>query len=215
MAVQNAKPREKEYKLADERGLYLLVTPKGRKHWRFKYRFAGKEKKLTFGSYPDVTLASARERRDEARSLVAAGTDPSHRLYQAQVDQQAREEETFNSVADEWLGRLALQGRTESTLSKMRWIVGFARPNLGTKPMSAITAPDLLQVLRKIEARGRYHTANRTRRTFGTIFRYAIATGKARYDPAQDLRWALITPKVRHRAVITDPRRVASGHRRL
>lgn len=208
VAVQAAKPRDKEYKLADERGLYLAVTPKGRKHWRFKYRFGGKEKKLSFGSFPDVTLGVARTKRDEARRLVASGKDPSALQKEAEVEQQALEERTFNFIADEWLARLALEGRAEKTLSKMHWMVDFARPALGTKVLAEITAPELLAVLRKIEARGRYETANRARSTFGTIARYAIATGKATHDISYALRGALITPKTVHRAAIIEPKQL-------
>lgn len=208
LAVQAAKPRDKDYKLADERGLYLAVTSKGGKHWRFKYRFDGKEKKLSFGSFPDVGLAAAREKRDDARRLIASGIDPSALQKEAEAEKQAREDQKFNVVADEWLARLAIEGRAEATLSKMRWIVDFARPALGERILSEITAPELLAVLRKIEARGRYETANRARGTFGTIFRYAIATGKATRDVSYDLRGALITPKTTHRAAIVDPRQV-------
>ena len=210
VAVQHAKPREKEYKLADERGLYLLVTPNGGKHWRFKYRFAGKERKLSFGSFPDVSLANARERRDDTRRVIAGGIDPVSTRKQQVNDEQAREEEKFNFVADEWLRKLELEERAESTLSKMRWIVDFARPVIGHKLMSEIAARDLLSVLRPIEARKRYETANRARGTFGTIFRYAIAIGKARYDPSRDLHGALIRPKVNHRAAIVEPRHVGA-----
>ena len=131
LAIQNAKPAEKEYKLADERGLYLAVTPKGRKHWRFKYRFAGKEKKLHFGSFPDVGLADARTRRDEARRLLAAGSDPVVHEQEIEAQKVVQQEATFNFVADEWLARLELEGRARKTLSKMRWMVDFARPTLG------------------------------------------------------------------------------------
>ena len=208
VAIQAAKPRDKEYKLADERGLYLAVTPKGGKHWRFKYRFAGKEKKLSFGSFPDVTLAKARERREEARSIVASGIDPSAIPAQEAADQRAREERTFNFIADEWLARLELEGRADKTLAKMRWMVDFARPALGPRVLDEITAPELLAVLRKIEARGRYETANRARSTFGTIARYAIATGKATHDISHHLRGALITPRTVHRAAITEPKQL-------
>lgn len=209
-AVQSAKPREREYKIADGRGLYLLVTPAGGKLWRFKYRFGGKEKKLSFGNYPDVPLAAARERRDEIRRLIAAGTDPCEVKAQKEAERRAKVEESFNFVADEWLARLELEGRAAATITKMRWIVDFARPALGDKRMSDITAPELLGVLRGIEARGRHETANRTRGTFGTIFRYAIATGKARYDPSRDLHGALIRPKVVHRAAIVEPKQVGA-----
>lgn len=210
VGIQAAKPLEKEYKLADERGLYLAVTPKGRKHWRFKYRIGGKEKKLSFGSFPDVGLADARAKRDEARKLVAAGVDPSLQEQEAEEARKAREEQRFDFIADEWLERLSLQGRAEATITKMRWMVDFARPSLGSKVMSDITAPEVLSVLRKIEAKGRYETANRARSTYGTIFRYAVATGRATRDVCFDLRGALITPKPNHRAAIIEPKQVGA-----
>lgn len=208
VAVQAAKPRETAYKLADERGLYLAVTPAGGKHWRFKYRFGGKEKKLSFGSFPDVSLADARGKRDKARRLIASGVDPTAEQKREQAEQEARQEQRFNVIADEWLDRLALQERAEKTMAKMRWLVDFARPALGDRILSEITAPELLGVLRKIEARGRYETANRLRSVFGTIYRYAIATGRATRDISYDLRGALIVPKTTHRAAIVDPKQI-------
>jgi len=140
VAVHHAKPRDREYKLTDERGLYLLVTPNGGKHWRFKYRFAGAERKLSFGSFPDVSFAAARERRDEVRRSIAAGTDPIAERRQKQAEKRVCDEEKFNLVADEWLAKLELEERAESTPSKMRWMVDFARPVIGHKLMAEITA---------------------------------------------------------------------------
>lgn len=210
VAVTHAKGRAKPYKLADERGLYLLVMPKGQRYWRFNYRFEGKAKTLAFGVYPDVGLADAREKRDAARRMIAAGEDPGAQKKLAAAEERAREQASFGVVVDEWLKRLEKEGRSESTLSKMRWLIDFARPTLGDRPIADITAPELLEVLRKVEARGRYETANRLRSTFGTLFRYAIATGRAQRDVAYDLRGALITPKVRHRSAITEPKAVGA-----
>lgn len=210
VAVSNARPREKAYKLSDDRGLYLLVTPKGSRYWRFKYRFDGKEKTLALGVYPDVGLADARDRRDAARKILAAGRDPGAEKKRLLAESRARREETFAVIADEWLERMEKERRSEATLSKLRWLTDFARPSLGDRPIAEITAPELLAVLRKVEARGRYETANRLRSTFGTIFRYAIATGRAQRDVAFDLRGALITPKVSHHAAITDPKEVGA-----
>jgi integrase len=210
VTVTNAKPREKPYKLSDDRGLFLLVTPKGQRYWRFKYRFDGKEKILAFGVYPDVSLADARDRRDAARKMVAAGEDPAANKKRVEAEKRARSQETFSIIADEWLERLEKEGRSASTLSKLRWLTDFARPALGDRPIAEITAPELLEILRKVEARGRYETANRLRSTFGTIFRYAIATARAQRDIAYDLRGALITPKVSHRSAITDRKEVGA-----
>lgn len=210
VAVTHAKGRAKPYKLTDERGLYLLVTPKGQRYWRFNYRFGGKAKTLAFGVFPDVGLADAREKRDSARRIVAAGEDPGALKKIAAAEERARQEASFGMVADEWLKRLEKEGRSESTLSKMRWLIDFARPSLAARPMAEITAVELLGILRKVEARGRYETAGRLRSTFGTLFRYAIATGRAQRDVAHDLRGALIAPKVRHRSAITEPKAVGA-----
>lgn len=209
-AVIHAKGRAKPYKLTDERGLYLLVTPKGQRYWRFNYRYGGKAKTLAFGVFPDVSLADAREKRDAARRVLAAGDDPGAVKRIAAAEEKAREQASFGAVADEWLKRLKTEGRSESTLSKMRWLIDFARPTLAGRPIAEITPIELLDVLRKVEARGRYETAGRLRSTFGTLFRYAIATGRAQRDVAHDLRGALIAPKVRHRSAITEPKAVGA-----
>ena len=209
-AVIHAKGRAKPYKLTDERGLYLLVTPRGQRYWRFNYRYGGKAKTLAFGVFPDVSLADARERRDAARRTLAAGEDPGTVNRVAAAEEKARQQASFAAVADEWLKRLKTEGRSESTLSKMHWLIDFARPSLADRPMTEITAVELLEILRKVEARGRYETACRLRSTFGTLFRYAIATGRAQRDVAYDLRGALITPKVRHRSAITEPKAVGA-----
>ena len=209
-AVNHAKPREKAYKLTDGRGLYLLVSPQGHRYWRFNYRFDGKQKTLAFGVYPDVGLADARDKREAARKQVAAGEDPGLKRQREEAAAKALEEETFGFVAGEWLDRLKLEGRSQSTLTKTRWLLDFATPTLGGRSLREITAPELLAVLRKIEARGRYETAIRLRSTFGTIFRYAIATGRAERDVAYDLRGALVTPKVNHRAAIIEPKAVGA-----
>jgi integrase len=209
-AVQHAKGREKPYKLTDSAGLYLLVNSDGRRYWRFNYRFGGKQKTLAFGVFPDVGLADAREKRDAARKLIAAGEDPAARRKEEELEARVRESETFRAIANEWLERLEKQGRSNSTLKKMRWLLDFGIPALGDRPIAAITAPELLSVLRQVEARGRYETAVRLRSTFGTIFRYAIATGRAQRDVAFDLRGALITPKTTHRAAILEPKAVGA-----
>ena len=208
IAITHAKPAEKSYKLTDERGMYLLVTPEGYRYWRFNYRFGGKFRTLAFGVFPDVSLADARAKRESARRLIAAGEDPAERRKQDERDARAISGETFGVIGEEWLSRLKLQGRSDATLKKMRWLLDFALPALGDRPITAITAPELLEVLRAVEVRGRYETASRLRSTFGTIFRYAIATGRAHRDVSSDLRGALITPKVTHRAALLEPRAV-------
>jgi integrase len=209
-AVAHAKPQVKPYKLWDERGLYLIVVPEGSPRWRFNYRFAGKRRTISLGIYPDVTLADARGKRDAARRLVANGEDPSAAKREKANILQAMDGESFNVIADEYVRRLKMKGRSESTVEKNEWLLGHARPLVGKRRLRDIAAPELLEVLQKVEACGKYETANRLRGTLSSLFRYAIATGRADRDPASDLRGALITPKVKHRAAITDPKEVGA-----
>jgi hypothetical protein len=185
--IRTAKPAAKPYKLFDERGLFLLVTPAGGRLWRLRYRLGGLEKLLTLGAYPDVPLKRARERRDDARKLVADGIDPSARR-QAERSAAAN---TFVAVADEWLmikKRSLAPGTWQRDHDQLhKWVV----PYLGNRPIAAIEAPDLLDVLRRIEAKGISDTAHRTREVCGRVFRYAIATGRATQDITADLRGAL------------------------
>jgi integrase len=170
------------------------------------YSFLGKQKTLSFGSYPDVSLAKAREKRGAARTALADGIDPLEARKAHIREVKAKSEETFKAISDEWFVRLELEGRARKTLEKMRWLLDLACPLIGARPIADLTARELLEVLRTVEARGRYETANRLRSTFGTIFRYAIVTGRAQRDVSVDLRGALITPKPQHRAAILDPK---------
>ena len=209
IALTHAKPKEKAYKLSDERGLHLLVTPEGHRYWRFNYRFDGKYQTLAFGVYPDVSLADARAKRDAARKILAAGEDPVETRKREEREARAKSADTFRLIAEEWVKRLETEGRAQSTMEKIRWLLDFAYPTLGNRPISDIGATELLSVLRGIEARGRYETAVRLRGTFGTIFRYAIATGRAQRDVSFDLRGALIQPKTQHRAALLEPKQIA------
>ena len=200
-SIRNAKPREKSFKLTDGGGLHLLITPTGGKLWRLAYRFGGKQKTLAFGAYPSVTLAHARDGRDAARKHLAAGIDPS---IKRKLDRQSAAN-TFRLVAEELLKKLEREGRAPATLVKQRWLLAFAFAAFGERPIAEITAPEILLVLRRIEARGKYETARRLRSTCGMVFRYAIATARAERDPSADLRGALIAPKVTHRAAIIEP----------
>lgn len=179
--------------------------PTGGRLWRMNYRYGNKQKTLAFGNYPDLSLAKARELRGIAREALALARDPAEDRKAREREADAKLAETFKYISDEWLQRLTLEGRAAKTLAKLRWMVDLAIPLLGERPISEITVPELLQVLRSIEARGRYETATRLRGTFGTIFRYAIATGRAQRDISTDLRGALITPKTKHRAAILEP----------
>lgn len=199
--IRVTKPADRPFKLTDSGGLFVLINPNGSKLWRLAYRFGGKQKSLSIGSYPTVTLKEAREKREQAKRLLASGVDPS---LQRRIEKQAATN-TFKGVAEELLAKLAKEGRAQITLTKKRWMLGFAYSALADRPIAKITAPELLAVLRKIERRGRYETAQRLRSTCGMVFRYAIATGRAERDPSGDLRGALIIPKVKHRAAIVDP----------
>jgi len=204
--VTSARPREREYKLTDGAGLYLLVKPNGRKLWRLNYAYLGKQRTLSFGAWPDVSLADARERRDEARKLIAAGLDPSHEAKLAEARAMLSEENSFKLVAEEWVAKQEREGMSEVTLSKIRWLLAKAYPRIGSRPVAKITPQEALAVLRSIEATGRYESARRMRSVLGRVFRYAIATTRAEMDPSRDLRGALTVPKAKHLAAITTPK---------
>ena len=202
--VRTAKARERPYKLFDERGLFLLVTPAGGRLWRLRYRMTGVEKLLALGVYPDVPLKRAREKRDEARRLIADGIDPN---AQRKAERGAQAQ-TFEAVAAEWL-ELQKKSLAPETMSILGARLNSALyPYLGGRPVAAITAQELLAVLRRIEARGRHETAHRVRALAGRVLRYAVATGRAQYDIATDLRDALAPVKSHNFASVTEPVRV-------
>jgi integrase len=205
LTARKVKPAAKPQKLSDGGGLHLLVQPTGSKLWRLAYRFAGKQKTLALGAYPAVSLAEARGRRDDARKLLAKGVDPSaQRKIDRQMGRNAADN-SFRAVAEEVISKLEREGRAHTTLAKKRWLLDFAYPAFGDRPVAEITARELLAVLRQIEGRGLYETAKRLRSTTGMVFRYAIATGRAERDPSGDLRGALTMHQVSHRAAIVDP----------
>jgi integrase len=201
--IRATKPQENPYKVFDERGLFLLVTPAGGRLWRFKYRYSGTEKLLALGAYPDVALKRAREKRDAARALVADGQDPGE-LRRAE---KAAQSDTFKSIVAEWLDRQADE-KAAITVSKARWLLGFLLKDLGSKPISDIKPQQLLASLRKIEATGAHESAARARQKFSQVVRYAIATGRAERDITHDLRGALAPVVTKSHASITDPARV-------
>jgi len=205
-AIRNARPSKKMVKLSDGGGLQLLVQPRGAKLWRLAYRFDGKQKALAVGIYPVISLVEARARRDAAKKLLANGVDPSTKR---KLDKHASAN-SFRVVAEELLDKMRREGRADTTLVKTRWLLEFAFTAFGDRPIAKVSAPELLAVLRKIEARGNYETARRLRSTCGMVFRYAIATGRAERDPSYDLRGALITPKVKHRAAIVEPTEIGA-----
>jgi integrase len=189
-------------KLSDAGGLHLLIQPTGSKLWRLAYRFVGKQKTLSLGAYPTVALADARNEREEAKKLLSRGIDPS---AQRKANRQVGKDSSFRAIAEEVIAKLEREGRAQVTLTKRKWLLDFAFPAFGDRPVAQITARELLALLRDIEGRGLYETAKRLRSTCGMVFRYAIATGRADRDPSVDLRGALTTHQVHHRATIVDP----------
>jgi integrase len=200
--IKAAKPRQKPYKLKDEKGMYLLVTPTGSRLWRFRYRHAGRESMLGVGAYPDVSLKAARAQCDELRKHVAAKVDPAV-IKRAEKNARA---DTFKAVAEEWLAKLKI---APATREKADWMFReLIFPHIGSMPVRQLTAPRILEVLRKLEARGKHETAHRTKQRISQVIRYAIATGRADSDPTRDLRGALTAIEVTSRAAITEPARV-------
>ena len=208
-AIKNAKPSEKTRKLFDGGGLYLEVTPKGRKWWRLKYRFGGKEKRLSLGVYPDVSLKLARKRREDARTLLADDVDPSEHRKAVKTAKDSKSKNSFEVIAREWFEKQSTVWSESHAVRIIRRQERDIFPWIGTKPIADITVPQLLEVIRRIENRGTLETAHRALSDCGQIFRYAIATARAERDLSSDLRGAL--PPVKHKkhfAAITDPKDV-------
>lgn len=169
-AIKAAKIRDKQYKLSDTDGLYLLVTPKGGKCWRMNDRHMGKQRTLSFGVFPDTGLAEARAQRDAARKLLANGEDPAGRAKIDRISAEAASLNTFEVVADEWLSKAEKEGRSPATMKKLHWLLDFINAAIGDRPVASITAQELLTMLRKMEEKGRYETAKRLRSTCSQIF---------------------------------------------
>lgn len=208
-AIRKAKPAETPQKLTDGGGMYLLLKPDGGRYWRLDYRFAGKRKTLALGVYPTITLAEARQRRDDAKRRVANGFDPGadrREAKQAQAAANRASGATFAAVARDWMAR---QEVAEVTASKNRWILEtFLFPEIGSLPLASITSRVLLDALRKVEATGKLETAKRAKVKAGQVFRYAVLEGIAESDPTPALRGALKAPKEKHHAAVTDPQRI-------
>jgi integrase len=206
-AVKNAKTRTKSYNLSDGGGLYVLVKPNGTKAWRFNYRFAGKQKTLAIGVYPDISLKKAREKHQEARQNLANHIDPNIYKKAKRISDQDVQSNSFKVIALEWLQKRG----TKSDGGDKRLIRLLQKdlfPYIGSLPVSQITSPDLLRALRRIEQRGAVNTAHRAKQIAGMVFRYAIATGRAGRDPSFDLKGALAQPTKTHFKSITEPAEV-------
>jgi len=203
VAIKNAKPGSKPLRLSAGKGLVLLVLPNGTRSWRFRYRFNGKANMMSLGSYPDLSLAKAIEKRDDLRKMIVAGIDPS----QAKKAQKASDSgaDSFETIAREWFEKFSPIWSPSHGERIIRRLERDIFPWIGKRPVNEIKAPELLSVLRRIESRGAVETAHRASQNCGQVFRYAIATGRAERDPSGDLKGAIPPTKTKHHASITDP----------
>ena len=207
--IEAAQPQSKPWKLTDERGLYLLISPNGSKRWHLRYSFQGVKKKISFGPFPDVSLKSARAKRDEARSLVADGVDPLQQRREQKLEAKFASEHNFAAVAREYIAKRANDGDravSDTTRRKSEWLLSLIEPKLGRVPVSEITAPLLLAVLTEVHETGRRETARRLRSFVGRVLKHAIITGRAENNPAPSLQGALGTPSVRHHPAVIEPK---------
>ncbi|TMV10023.1 DUF4102 domain-containing protein [Ruegeria sediminis] len=208
IALKNLQPSERPYKRSDQNGLYILVKPNGSKHWHLKYRFNSKEKLMSYGPYPLISLKEARDKRDRDRKLLLEGIDPStvkkERKRAAEVEARGR----FDVLAAELLEKNRLEGRAEQTVKKKAWLLGMANKDLEGRPIMEITSSEVLAVLKRQEKTGNLETASRLRTTIGEVFRYAIASGITTNDPTIPLKGALVRKRVKSRSAITDKDRL-------
>ncbi len=204
LKATKAGPRPQ--KISDGGGLFLLIQPGGAKLWRWSYRFGGKQRTISFGSYPATTLAEARGQREAAKKLLKGGIDPSAQRRADKAAQAAQVEGMFAAVAADLIAKKEREGRAASTIERFRWLVGLSLPDLGKRPIGAITAPEILSILRRIEGRGHLESARRCRAVIGEVIRHGIACGLATGDPTPALRRAIAAPKPQHFAAITDPK---------
>jgi integrase len=207
--IRSAKPKTRPYKLRDGGGLFLLITPANARLWRLRYKVRGQESMLGLGTYPATSLKAARSKRSELRTALEAGKNPAAERRALR----ANDANTFETLAREWLAK---QPFARKTLQKAVWTFeDLLFPYIGSRPVTALTPPELLEVIRRLEKRGKHETAHRAKQRVGQVIRYAIATGRAERDPTADLRGALAPIKVTNRAAITDPREVAELLRAL
>ena len=202
--VLNAKKRDVAYKLSDSEGLQLHVQPSGSKLWRFRYRYLGKENMLALGAFPEVSLAAARTKRDDAKKLLAEGLDPSTQRKLDKIAAAVAAANTFGAISAEYLVQLKEKNSAEMTITKNRWLLEDLAAPLKNRPIASISPAEILIILHKIEKSGRRESARRLRGVIGSVFRLAVATLRAKDDPTYALRGALLPPIVQHRPAITD-----------
>lgn len=208
-AIRNAKPGEKPYKLTDEKGLFLLINPNGSKWWRLKFRVAGKEKLLSFGTYPDTGLKEARSKRDEARKLLADGVDPGETRKAQKATRNEQAANSFEVIAREWLETRKDSVTPGQTAKTLAIFVNDVFPWMGKAAVAEIDAPLVLSVIKRIDTRGARYTAHRAKQRISQVMRYAIATGRAQRDPCPDLKDAIPPARTENLPSITDPAGVA------
>jgi integrase len=215
VAVRRAKPRNKRYKMYDTGGLFLLITPSGGKWWRFKYKYAGKEKLLSLGTYPDISLKDARDRRDQERKKLANRIDPAVNRAAAKAAWEGNQANSFEVVAREWIAKKSSAWSGSNTNKTTRRLEVDVFPWIGNRPIAEIMPPELLMVVQRTEKRGAIDTAHRVLQTCGQIFRYAVVTGRAVRDPSVDLRGALQSVRGKHFAAVTEPKAIGALLRAL
>lgn len=211
VAIRNAKPEAKAYKLADGAGMFLLVTPAGGKLWRLKYRIDGREKLLALGAYPEIGLSDARKRREEARALIAHGKDPSREKQRDKARSRIQATDTFTAISNEYCAKRRRDGEkgwSPATATRSEYLLSLLTSSIGRMPIADIEPADVLAAVRKIEAKGNLESARRTLQLASMVFRYAVATARLRSDPTRDLRGALTAPTVTHYGAITDAKGV-------
>lgn len=205
-AIKNAKPGSKDYKLADTGGLYLLITAAGGKLWRLKFRVDGKERKLSIGRYPDISLSEARKRRDAAREQIALGNDPAREKQRKKIQAQLSVDNTFTAISAEYCAKRKRDGYkpwAPSTIVRCEFLLSRLSASIGRLPIADIEPADVLAAVRKIESKGRLESARRTLQLASAVFRYAVSTARLKSDPTRDLRGALTSPTVTHYGAIT------------
>ena len=206
-AIRALKPGAKDYKAADEKGLYLLVTQTGGRLWRLKYRSpSGLERKLSLAGYPDVSLKDARDLRDDARKLLASGIDPAEKKRRDRHAAKVSAANSFAAVAQSYIDKCKREGRAEATTSKQEWLLKLLERTLGQRPVAEIEPFELLEAVRRYESTGRTEAAHRALQFSSQVFRYAIANQLAKSDPTRDLRGALVSHKSKHHAAILEPK---------
>lgn len=207
LQIRNLRPKAAIFQCTDDRGLYLEVHPNGSKLWRYKYRHAGKQKRLALGRYPDVSLADARRRRDDSKRQLEGGEDPLAERKREKLVAAFNAANSFSDIAKEYIDKMVAEGRADATTGKANWLLEQLAP-IAIYPIADLKPLDVLSALKRIEAKGKHETARRCRSFASRVFRYAVATGRGEADPTSLLRGALVAPKVTHHAAMIEPKQV-------